>query len=107
MDNGEQRFLFANCREVLLESWQRAYSGYCHIVMTQCIAHLYREKEVFFQGQNMSCHDYNILIFGALLHRSTEQIAQFLVNHIPVGVQVTGQDVMRAGAVWLATLFEM
>src|SRR3989442_230673 len=48
-----------------------------------------------------------ILIFCTLDHRSAEQVTQFQVNHIPVGIQVASQDMMRSGAIGLVTFFEV
>src|SRR2546423_11221333 len=47
------------------------------------------------------------LIFCTLGHRPTEQVTQFLVNHLPVGVQVASQDMMRSGTIGLVTFFEV
>src|SRR5579885_2656811 len=43
-------------------------------------------------------------ILCGFLHRSAEQIAQFLVDQIPVGVEIRRQDMVGAGAIRFVTL---
>src|SRR6266700_5567757 len=43
-------------RKALLEGWQRAYCYGLDVVMTQGIADLHCEEEIFFQCQYRCCH---------------------------------------------------
>src|SRR6266700_175740 len=47
------------------------------------------------------------LIFGKFLYWPAEQVSKFLVNHIPVGVQLAGQHMMGTGAIGFVTLFNV
>src|SRR6266487_5716255 len=86
--NDQGRLLIAGRCQTLLESWQCAYRFYLHTVMAQGVAHFHREEEVLFERKDVCCHSCSALVVRWLKHGSTEEVTQFLVNHVHVRIQV-------------------
>ncbi len=95
----------SNGCQILLERWEVACNGYLVVVVAQGITYFDREEQVFFECEDSCGHGWSIL--RAFVNRTAEEITQFLVDEIGVGVEIGCEHMATIDAVGFIAGFIM